>query len=80
MHWEEQPLADRELTIVELDLVRRTDATGLAYFWIPAGSYTLRAFVNSGGPSGFHDTDVTVRPGTTERVEVVDCLPCVSPH
>ena len=80
VHWQEYPLADRDVTIVELDLVRTTDTAGIAAFRIPAGSYTLRAHVNSGGPAGYRDMGVTVRPGATERVEVVDCLPCVSPN
>ena len=79
VHWGDQPVADRQLMIVELNLVRWTDATGTAVFQIPAGSYTLRAFVNSGGPSGYRDEAVTVQPRMTERVEVMDCLPCVSP-
>jgi hypothetical protein len=77
--WQEHPVADRQLMIVELNQVRWTDAEGSAVFQIPAGSYTLRAFVNSGGLSPFRDMDVTVQPGVTERVEVADCLPCVSP-
>ena len=79
VHWQGQGLADRRLEVVELGLVQWTDAAGLAAFRIPAGSYTLRAFVNSGGPSAFREFRVTMRPGETERVEVPDCLPCVSP-
>ena len=30
VHWQEYPLADRDVTIVELDLVRTTDAAGIA--------------------------------------------------
>ena len=78
VYWNGQSLADRRLEIVELGLERWTDATGVATFLLPAGSYTLRAFVNAGGPAGFRDVAVTTRPGETERVEVQDCLPCVS--
>ena len=78
VHWNGQSLADRHLEIVELGLVRQTDATGVAQFLLPAGSYTLRAFVNAGGPAGFQDLAVTTHAGETERVEVLDCLPCVS--
>ena len=77
VHWNGQGLADRRLEILELGLVRMTDANGIAEFFLPAGSYTLRAFVNAGGPAAFRDLAVIIRPGEVERVEVVDCLPCV---
>jgi hypothetical protein len=77
VYWDGLSLADRRLEIVELGLVRWTDANGIARFPLPAGSYTLRAFVNAGGPAGFFDLAVTTRPGEIERVEVPDCLPCV---
>ena len=80
MYWENQGLPDRRLEIVELGLVRRTNAAGIAVFGLPAGSYTLRAFVNAGGPAGFRDVAVSTRPGETERVAVADCLPCVGPN
>ena len=76
--WDGQGLPDRRLEIVELGLTRWTDATGVARFLMPAGSYTLRAFVNSGGPAAFRDFPVTTRPGEVERLEVADCLPCMS--
>ena len=76
--WQGQNLPDRRLEILELGLERRTNAAGIALFSLPAGTHTLRAFVNAGGPAGFRDLPVTTRAGETERVEVGDCLPCVS--
>lgn len=76
--WQDQSLPDRRLEIVELGLEQRTNAAGIALFNLAAGSHTLRAYVNAGGPSGFVDMPVTTRAGETERLEVADCLPCVS--
>jgi hypothetical protein len=78
--WDGQGVSDRLLEIVELGLSLRTDTAGIAAFNLPAGSYTLRAYVNSPGPSVPRDYPVTTRPGETVHVDVVDCLPCVSPQ
>jgi len=78
VHWQDQGLADRRLEIVELGLVKFTDATGVAVFGLRPGSYTLRADVNSGGPPLPRDFAVTMRPGEIERLVVPDCLPCAS--
>ena len=75
--WNGQGIADRRLEIVELGLSQTTDSRGIAAFSLPAGSYTLRAFVNRGGPVGATDIGVTIRSAETKRVEVGDCLPCV---
>ncbi len=80
VYWQGQGLPDRQLQIVELDLVRRTNSAGVAEVLLPAGSYTLRAFITVGGPAGFQDFAVTIRPGETDRLSVQDCLPCVSPN
>lgn len=77
--WDGQGLSGRRLDIVELSLSRTTDSLGVAAFALPAGTFTLRAYVNMGGPAGFTDFKVTTRRGETTKMEVVDCLPCVSP-
>src|SRR5258706_3321218 len=79
VHWGDQGVPDRRLEILELRVTQFTDGYGVADFLLPAGKYTLRAYVNMGGPGGFSDVSVTVRLGTTERVEVADCPPCVNP-
>jgi hypothetical protein len=76
--WQGQSLPDRRLEILELGLEQKTNAEGIALFSLAAGSHTLRAFVNAGGPAAFRDFSVTTRAGETEHVEVADCLPCVS--
>jgi hypothetical protein len=77
VHWEAEGVPDRRLEIVELGLSKLTDAAGIAVFTLPPGRYTLRADVNSGGPPLPRQIPVTVRLGSTERVEVSDCLPCM---
>jgi hypothetical protein len=79
VQWNDQGVPDRRLEIVELGLSAVTDASGHATFTLPAGSWTLRAFVNRGGPVGRVDVAVTTTAGETSHVEVGDCLPCVSP-
>ena len=79
VHWGDNGLADRRLEILELGLERFTDETGIAEFLLPAGTYTLRAYVNRGGPSSWLDVNVTTTPGRTTRIEIVDCTPCVTP-
>ena len=79
VHWENQALADRRLEIVELGAVQVTDRNGLAEFVLPPGTFTLRAYVNVGGPAGRRDVSVDVAEGRTTRVGVFDCLPCMSP-
>jgi hypothetical protein len=79
VHWENQALADRRLEIVELGEVQVTDRNGMAEFVLPPGTFTLRAYVNLGGPAGHRDVSVNVAEGRTTRVEVIDCLPCMSP-
>jgi hypothetical protein len=77
--WDGQGISDRLLEIVELGLSQRTDTGGTAAFNLPAGSYTLRAYVNGPGPSASHDYPVTTRAGETVHMDVVDCLPCANP-
>ena len=79
VYWQDQGLPDRQLDVLELGLTRSTDSAGKARFVLPAGSYTLRAFVNLGGPAAWHDFPFTVGPGEVERMLVADCLPCVAP-
>ncbi len=79
VHWGDTGLAQKRLEIVELGVVKLTDASGIAVFTLPAGTYTLRAYgINvPGPPPAFVDIAVTTTWRRTTRVEVVDCLPCV---
>src|SRR5262245_27653985 len=79
VQWQGHGVADVRLDLIEPGLTRTTDAMGIARFEIPAGTYTLRAHVNGPGPGIPRDIRVTTRAGGTERLEVTDCLPCVSP-
>ncbi len=78
VYWDDEGLPDRRLQVVELDLEALTDADGLADFTVPPGRYTLRAYVNGGGPPLFQDFDVKTQEGRTTRIDVLDCLPCVN--
>ncbi len=81
VHWEETPLPDKLLEVVELGLRDSTDAHGIAEFSVPAGTYTLRAYgITTGGPGlSYVDYPVTVADRKTTRLDVVDCLPCEAP-
>ena len=79
VHWGDLALADRRIEILELALERFTDGAGIAEFALPPGTYTLRAYVNGPGPSIPRDVTVTTTRWRTTRVEIVDCLPCVTP-
>jgi len=79
VEWQGQGVPGRQLEVVEAGLVKRTDANGTAVFRLRPGRYTLRAFVNRPGPSIPPDIEVTLRRLETKRVEVYDCVPCMSP-
>lgn len=70
-------LADRTLEILETGAKAVTGEDGLAEFDLPPGRYTLRSYVNAGGPAAFHDQELEVTAGKETRVEVLDCLPCL---
>jgi len=78
--WDGQGVSDRLLEIVELGLSLRSDSAGMATFNLPAGTYTLRAYVSGPGPSVSRDYPVTMRAGEVVHVDVVDCVPCMSPR
>ena len=78
VQWQGRGVADRRLEILELGLAQTTDSTGIAVFRLPAGSYTLRAFVNRPGPPVPTNISVTLRPGAIQRVEVADCVLCLN--
>jgi len=80
VHWQDEPLADRQIEVVELGLVKRSDASGFVTFEVPPGTYTLRSYVTSPGPAAYVDAAVTVAAGETENVKVQDCLPCLGPN
>lgn len=76
VHWNDEGLAGREIQIVERGLVAYSDSSGHATFELPAGTYTVRAYVTGPGPAGFHDYPVTTEAGTTTPVDVFDCILC----
>ena len=73
-----QGLSGKRVELLELHLEARTDNTGIARFEVPVGHYTVRAYdINSGGPSFYHDTRVTVKANKATRIEVMNCSICV---
>ena len=74
--WNGQGLPDRRLEILVLGLVKETDARGIAVFELQPGRYTLRAFVNRGGPTGAYDQVVVVPAGESVKVDITDCVLC----
>jgi hypothetical protein len=75
--WDGAGLPDRQVEIVETGETKYTDGDGLATFDLKPGTYVLRAYVNGGGPSLYHDQQVEIAPGEETRVVIVDCLICV---
>jgi hypothetical protein len=69
----------KQVEILELGLIRKTNADGYARFNLPAGQYTVRAYnINRGGPAyQYIDTPVKLRARDNARVEIFDCIPCV---
>src|SRR5262245_6889985 len=82
VHWGDMGIADRRVEVRELAVNKMTDAAGIAEFLIPPGTYTVRLFgINEAGPPPLYiDRTVTTTTGETTRVDVVDCLPCISPR
>jgi len=76
--WDGQGLPGRRLVVVERNEVQFTNERGVAQFRLPPGEYTLHADVNGPGPPLGQDFKVTVRRGQITRLDVLDCLPCVS--
>ena len=78
--WDGVGQTGRLLEVLELGLSQQTDSAGTATFGLPAGTYTLRAHVNTGGAAFRRDIPVILRTGETVHVDVWDCVPCMSPN
>ena len=80
VYFDEHGVANRRLEIAELGIEKVTDESGNATFALPAGSYTLLAYLNGPGPvTGPQEIAVRTMPGKVTRVELYDCEPCVIP-
>ncbi len=79
VHWQNQPIENKKLVLVETGDTVYTDARGLVKFSLPPGSYTVRAYeINRGGPIQLTiDFKVEVTPFRTAIVDIIDCLPCL---
>ena len=79
VHWQDQALPQKQIELVQTGETKVTDSSGIAAFSVPPGRYVIRAYgINRGGPALTRiDFDVFVKAGTTARVDIVDCLPCM---
>jgi hypothetical protein len=79
VHWDNQPLANKRVELVELKQEKPTNTAGLVDFNLLQGNYTLRVYdINRGGPlQEFFEQPVITKAGETTRIEVLDCIPCV---
>ena len=78
VYFRDQGLEGKSLELLEVGIERTTDASGLAVFSVPPGTYTLRAYdINRGGPCcPYVDEDVSIQTGKRTRVEIWDCVDC----
>lgn len=77
--WDGSGLPGRTVEVLGVQRSGLTDDSGIVQFSLPAGTYTVRAHVNTGGMVGIADQDVTLIARETTRVEFLDCVPCASP-
>lgn len=79
VHWNSQPLAGRQIELLQTGETKLTDSTGVAAFSLSPGKYTIRAIgINRGGPAPRNvDFNVEVLSGQKATVDIIDCLPCV---
>lgn len=79
VHWEAQGIPGKLVELVGTDRSELTDGNGLARFRVSAGAYTVRVHdLNRGGPPlRYLDFKVSVDPYQQEKIDVIDCLPCV---
>ena len=75
------PAPGKQIEIVGTVFRRVTDANGLARFYLPAGSYVVRAYaIGTPGPGRpFVEQSVELDPASERQVEVNDCTRCRSP-
>ena len=71
------PVADVEITIAPINLVKRTDANGICNFEVEAGDYFVDAEVCCLGPGNipYHEP-VNVIENKTSKVTLQACLSC----
>jgi hypothetical protein len=79
VHWGDQPLAGKQIKLLQTGETKLTDSNGLLEFSVPGGKYILRAFdINRGGPSlRSVDFNADVQLGQTVKIDIPDCLDCV---
>ncbi len=75
------PAPGKQIEIVGTMQSRMTDENGLARFYLPAGSYVVRAYaIGTPGPGRpFVEQSVEVEPARRSQADFNDCTVCRSP-
>ena len=81
VYFDETGLPDHKVELLDSGESAMTDKYGLAEFTLEPGSHRVRVFdINQGGPCcAWVDFEAAVVSGETSRLEVPDCLPCMTP-
>ena len=75
------PAPGKQIEVVGTVLSQVTDKNGLARFYLPAGSYVVRAYaIGTPGPGRpFVEQSVEVEPARRSQADFNDCTICRSP-
>jgi len=74
----ETPVPDVEITITPGDIIKKTNANGIASFEVDPGDYYIDADVCCVGPGYIHYHEpITVADDETVEVELLACLICL---
>lgn len=79
VHWNDTPISQKKVELLQTGEVRLTNEKGLAEFTVLPGHYTIRVYgINRGGPAVLYvDFNVDMQASESRMLDVVDCLPCV---
>ncbi len=75
---EETPVQDVEINITPGDIIKKTNANGIASFEVDPGDYYVNADVCCVGPGYIHYHEpITVVANETGKVKLLACLRCL---
>ena len=79
VHWEDQPVQNKKIVLVQTGDTAYTDARGMVQFSVPPGKYGVEAYeINRGGPIVLIISfTVEVKSAGTALIDIIDCLPCL---
>ena len=72
------PVPGIQVDILQTNLTKTTDSTGVTAFQVDPGMYTVRVYnLQIGGPAVRNiDSTITVTPGQADTLKFFDCLMC----